>query len=493
MRKHRLAVAAAVAAGALGLTGTVAQAQTTGVHVTPDKTLSVKPSTVAAGVATGVSVQNPCPNGTAPTSVTGLPAANGTSTAVQASLIQAPKPVVLAGVWPPTGGPYTITVSCPGGQSGTGTVKVKAGPSPTDLAGVGADATGSLLDQFSGDYNAKNTSGSGFLYSWDAVNPVTNGISDTISAKQGCAGITRPNGSGAGITALTTQNPSTSGQQCIDFARSSSPRGSSTPNSVTFVTLAEDAVAYAVQPGTNAPANLTTADLTGIYNCSITNWKQIGGKSGTIAPFIPLAGSGLRSFFLAAIGLATPGACVSDDNGTLVESEGVNPVLNTNKANVIVPYSVGKYIAERYHSAKCFNTTCTPTGSSNNLICTPKGPNDLFGCDTRGTLNLGVLNSTDPTTPWPLTKTTKNPVINSGFTATFLRFLYDVVCSPNSSGSGANCTNNGAALGIPNNLQPVFSSTGWACTSSTAQADIKKYGFLTLPAGAAPGECGSLS
>ena len=476
MHKRSLAVVAAVATGVLGLAGT-AQARTTGPH--PAIALKVKPSTVAAGVATGVNVQSPCPKGILPSSVTGIPAPNGSTTDVQASIAKAPKPVKLNGVWPVPGpSSYTITVSCPGGQSGTGTVKVESAPLPTDITGVGSDATSPMTDQFSADFNAANTTGNGFLYSWDATNPVTGAIGDTIPVKQGCTGIPRPNGGSSGVSALTTENGTTSGHPCIDFARTTSPRSPSNPTTITFVTFAADAVTYAVQPNSNAPAaGLTTADLTGIYNCTITNWKQVGGKSGTIAPFIPFSGSATRSFFLAAIGLSTPGSCVSDDNGTLVESEGTNPVLNTNKANVIVPYSVGKYLAERYHSAACFNTSCTPTGGG--LVCTPKGQLNLFGCNTRGTLVLGVLNGTDPTVPWPLTSTTTTAKINTGFTPTFLRLLYNVVASPEFS--------------IPAYLQPLFSSTGWLCTNATAKKDITNYGFLTLPAGTASGDCGSLS
>jgi len=115
----------------------------------------------------------------------------------------------------------------------------------------------------------------------------------------------------AGIGALETANPSIDGHPCIDYAASSRPRGSSDPNTISFVSLAQDAVTYATQPNSHAPANLTTSQLAEIYNCQVTNWKQLGGKSGTIDAFIPQSGSGTRSFFLAAIGVTNPGSCVS--------------------------------------------------------------------------------------------------------------------------------------------------------------------------------------
>lgn len=244
-----------------------------------------------------------------------------------------------------------------------------------------------------------------------------------------------------------------------------------------FATLAGDAVTYATQPSSNAPASLTTSQLNQIYSCAVTNWSQVGGKTAPIHAFIPQTGSRLRSFFLSAIGRTNPGSCVSDASGTLLESEGVNPVLNASKPDVIVPYSVGKYLAERYHSAACFNTSCT--ANSSGLICTPKGAQNLFGCNTRGTMVLNEVNSTAPTTPWPLTSTTTKAVINAGFTPSFQRFLYEVVSSPEFS--------------LPTYLKGYFSSTGWVCANATAKKDLQNYGFPVLPAGTAPGDCGSLS
>ncbi|HLX47474.1 MAG TPA: substrate-binding domain-containing protein [Streptosporangiaceae bacterium] len=467
-----------------------AQAQVTKPHTAVRATLTVKPSKVPAGLVTAVNVSNPCATGTKPSSVTGFPAPNGTTTNLQAILPQAPKAIRIAGVWPPTPPTsYTITVKCSSGPAtSTGTVTVQSGPQPASVVGVGSDTIQNVMDQFSADYNTSKNSAS--LYSWDATNPVTGAQGDSIATKQGCAAIPRPDGSSAGITALTTENGSTSGHPCIDFARSSRARGSGDPTSITFVTLAGDAVTYATQPGTNAPGNLTTADLTGIYNCTITQWNQIpgnsGGSSATIAAMLPQNGSGTRSFFLSAIGLTAPGPCVSTsatqqgsggaNDNTLQENEGVAPSLNTNTANVIFPFSVGKYLAERYHSASCGSISqCFASPNK----CAPNAKQNLFGCNERGTMNLNMINGTNPTVPFPLTNSTTGAVTNSAFTPTFTRFLYEVVNQPE--------------FGIPSYLQPYFSSTGWVCTNSTAKTDLKNYGFIVLPAGTAAGDCGSLS
>ena len=49
----------------------------------------------------------------------------------------------------------------------------------------------------------------------------------------------------------------------------------------------------------NAPTSLTPAQIVGIYQGTIKDWKDIDPtKSGTIAPKIPQLGSGTRAFFL---------------------------------------------------------------------------------------------------------------------------------------------------------------------------------------------------
>lgn len=492
MRNLSKLIAAASAtvatAGMLGMAG-AAQAQTTGPRV-----LTASPSTVSANIVTGVNVTNPCPSGTTPKSVSGLPKPNLKTTNVQAVLAPAPTAVRLAGVWPTPGKTsYSVKVTCPAGQTGTSTVNVVAAPAREDVVGVGSDTIQNVMDQFSADFNKGLSSAtSAHLYSWDATNPITGAIGDNIVTKHGCAAIPRPDGSSGGITALDTQNKTTGDDPCMDFARSSRDRAPTDPpyaaNGIAFTTLAGDAVTWATQPGTNAPASLTAAQLNEIYSCTVTNWNQVGGKSGTIAPFIPQPSSGTRAFFLAAIGVTTPGSCVSDDNGNLEENEGVNPVLNTNKANVIFPFSVGKYLAERYHSAKCFNTGCTTNSAG--FVCTPGAGQNLFGCNTRGTMQLmeitptGSTTPTAPTTPFPLTSKTTKAIINKGFASTFQRLLFEVV--PFSTATG-NVNH------IASNLVPFFGPKGFVCTNSTAKKDLTNYGFLVLPTSTinAPGDCGS--
>jgi len=352
-------------------------------------------------------------------------------------------------------------------------------PKPTDVVGVGSDTIESLFNQLSVDYNKTHTSGK--LYSFDAT--PQNSTITTKSGSSNCT-MTRPFGSTAGITQLEQGLKTTGGALCVDFARSSRDRATTDPTNISFIDLAGDAVTVATQPHTNAPLNLLTHQvLAGIFSCQITQWNQIpgnsGGSSATIAAMLPQNGSGTRSFFLGAIGLTTPGGCVStsatrqgaagNGDNTLEENEGVDPSLNTNTANVIFPFSVGKWIAQKFHSASCGTVSQCFANETN---CPNKTGKNLFGCDLHGTM---VLDSVDGTKPTVGTGT--GTVINKSFTSVLRRLVFEVVAAP--------------AGTIPTKLKSYFGPTGFTCNSATATKDLKNYGFLALPKGAAQGDCGS--
>src|SRR5580704_4732912 len=74
-------------------------------------------------------------------------------------------------------------------------------PKDTAAVGVGANTDQSLFDQVSASWNKTHKTGTQF-FSWDATNPTTGEAGDQIETKSACATIARPNGSGAGKTAL---------------------------------------------------------------------------------------------------------------------------------------------------------------------------------------------------------------------------------------------------------------------------------------------------
>jgi ABC-type phosphate transport system substrate-binding protein len=451
MHKIRKAPAVAMAtATLLGVLGLTASAQAA--------TVTKK---VPAGVETSVGL-TACPTGNTVSSVTSSPALPATVDPISNA-----NKVKLSGDWPaPPPSSYTVTVHCSGGSTTAVKVTVSAAPAATAAVSVGADTDEFLFDQLSGDYNATLKTGATQQYSFDALNPVTGAEGDPIVTKAGCSSIARPDGSSAGITAFDA-NAKTGSDFCIDFARSARGRSSSDPafgpGGIAFVTLAEDAISYATQTTTDAPANLTTAQLAAIYNCTDTNWSQVGGKSAAIQAFLPQTGSGIRTSFLAAIGVASPGSCV---NSSVQQNQGVDPQLQTPQA--IVPYSVAKFIAQKFHSAACLNSACTPNSSG--VVCTPVAGQNQFGCNEHGTLKLNSVNGTAPTTGKG-----KVTTINPSFSAAFLNTIYDVVRYDSTTPDH-----------IPAYLEPQFASAsaatpGWYCSSTTAKADLKNYGFLLSP------------
>jgi len=363
-------------------------------------------------------------------------------------------------------------------------------PRPADAVGVGADTTQYLLDQLAGSYDSAHKNNKTLLYSWDATNPSTGAVGDNIATKSNCAVISRPNGTGQGVSALDANvtDPKSPSNYCVDFARAASPRTASDPpyaaGGIAFVSLAGDAVTWADRStaagGTDAPANLTVTQLIKIFECQYTNWKQVGGKSAPIKAFLPQTSSGIRSFFLLALGGGTtpitPGSCVIDgttsDPNSLEQNEGVNAILNS--PETIYIYSVGAYLAQAYHSAACIKTNCSPNASGE--ICKPSGSQNEFGCDETGVLQLNTIGGSKPTAPWPLTATSTKAIINKGFSLAFQHTLYDVVRYDPNTTDHIPGAEKGAPGGI--NLEQFFGASGYLCTAAAAKTAIKNYGFL---------------
>jgi len=327
-------------------------------------------------------------------------------------------------------------------------------PKETDVVGVGSDTSEYLGDQLAYDYNKSHSTGPR-LYSWDATNPATGAVGDNIKAKAGCAAIPRPDGATAGLTAFFA-NAKTSDHKhfCIDYVRSARGRASTDPakgaGGVLFVAEAKDAITYATNATSNAPDNLTTAQLNAIYTCTDTTWNQVGGTStATIQAFLPQTGSGLRSSFLKDIGVSTPGSCV---NSSVQQNEGTDSQFASNP-NAMVPYSVAKWISQKFHSAKC---GVKPTSTQNR-----------FGCDEHGSFVLHSINGTAPTVGTGTLTT-----INAKYSAKFINPITDVVRWASTSDN------------IPRYLDRFFATAtrhGWICGNKQAHKDIVNYGFLPTP------------
>lgn len=336
------------------------------------------------------------------------------------------------------------------------------------IAGVGV-ATSASAEPVSNSYSLV---GSDTLQ--DSVNAIVNGTTITgatvrvtsnnktlgnfdafgsaaIQTKPTGAFFGRPAGSGAGVTALRASitganysgNAAVPARQIlgqVDIARSSSgPGGNANANGLlAYVPYARDAVGFAYKGGDSSWANLTAAQLKGIYECTIT---QVGGV--TVKPRIPQSGSGTRNFFLGAIGNPTLGSCVTDATGTTPENDA--SVLGDNE---LIPFSVANWISQA-NGATGINTT-TASGVS-------------FGSAVSGQV--------------PFTGTAPNLVPNSAYysDATFGRDTYLVVEYARITPSDAKYD---AALANLVNPGVNNSLTSFGSLSSSVGAVKKKFGFL---------------
>ena len=299
-------------------------------------------------------------------------------------------------------------------------------PSQVDLVGVGSDTTQGVMNHVADAYNAEAWGGLTHLYGFDATG------SATITPKAGCAETARPNGSSAGISALAADR---STPPCIDYARSSrAKKTDGSEDGRAFFALARDGVTWVKQGTSNAPASLTKAQLAGIYTCQLATWDQVGGTSANvIKPYLPQSGSGTRSFWLSAIGVASPGACVTqgvpENNGSALP----------NDPDVIAPYSIANYIAQAH-----------------------KGLDDVHGSTVPGQIGGAA----------PITGSGSSATLNARFDSTFLRTVYNVAKK--------------TPLGeVAPHLTAVFGSSGYVCSNQQLVSD---YGFGELGA-----ECGSVS
>lgn len=336
------------------------------------------------------------------------------------------------------------------------------------IAGVGV-ATSASAEPVSNSYSLV---GSDTLQ--DSVNAIVNGTTITgatvrvtsnnktlgnfdafgsaaIQTKPTGAFFGRPAGSGAGVTALRASitganysgNAAVPARQIlgqVDIARSSSgPGGNANANGLlAYVPYARDAVGFAYKGGDSSWANLTAAQLKGIYECTIT---QVGGV--TVKPRIPQSGSGTRNFFLGAIGNPTLGSCVTDATGTTPENDA--SVLGDNE---LIPFSVANWISQA-NGATGINTT------------------------TASGVSLGSAVSGQA----PFTGTAPNLVPNSAYysDATFGRDTYLVVEYARITPSDAKYD---AALANLVNPGVNNSLTSFGSLSSSVGAVKKKFGFL---------------
>lgn len=204
-------------------------------------------------------------------------------------------------------------------------------PVAADVIGVGSDTTEISVKKVADAFNAQTPAPAYRLATFQA------GGGGTIPLPSGA--VNRPNGSGAGKSTLygAGNNPD------VDFARSSSGfSANETAAGLKAFPFALDVLGMAVASGaTNAPPSLTPKQIVGIYDGSIKNWSEVGGKAGVIAPKIPQSGSGTRSFFQGQLQSMNGGTAVVLGTN-VVEVQEHDDTTIKNDPNAIAPFSIGR-------------------------------------------------------------------------------------------------------------------------------------------------------
>jgi ABC-type phosphate transport system substrate-binding protein len=194
----------------------------------------------------------------------------------------------------------------------------------------------------------------------------------------GAGELAAPDGSGNGRNALANSinaaSPYNGGgveaapNGCIDIARSSGYSSSFLTGNSEFFAFAIDAVTWG-SASPNAPATLTQAQLQGIYNCTYTNWNQVGGQDGAIQRVMFQSGSGTQGFFMSnLLGISAESQLPAGVSGTscppivhIQENQYFDMFNGSNTygggfgdasqyANAIAPYSAGKWAYQASHS-----------------------------------------------------------------------------------------------------------------------------------------------
>jgi ABC-type phosphate transport system substrate-binding protein len=248
------------------------------------------------------------------------------------------------------------------------------GPSATDIVGVGSDTVQNIANFVAdgdnvGDFGYNAADNPDKWVSFDAtpdandragyLNGSTIGspknLTPTIVLREGTSPVQRPNGSGAGITAL---NLDTGANEQINWVRSSRlPKAAEQTKAGTngwgylhVVQVSTDPLEMAVAAaGTNMPAaGLSAQEVVSIYTCSITTWNALPGNSGgstaTINPLTPQIQSGTYGTFIAdltaANGGITPtiGSCAPQ----VEENDPTAITTNASPVNAIEPMSLSR-------------------------------------------------------------------------------------------------------------------------------------------------------
>jgi phosphate transport system substrate-binding protein len=134
----------------------------------------------------------------------------------------------------------------------------------------------------------KQLSGSVSVGGSTTVQPLAEALANAFQQKHPDIGITVAGGG-------TTAGIKGANEGTFDIGAASRELKSSEPALITHL-LAKDGIGIIASPG-NPVTGLTKAEVVGIFNGTITNWKDVGGPNHTIDVFVRESGSGTRTAF----------------------------------------------------------------------------------------------------------------------------------------------------------------------------------------------------
>lgn len=335
---------------------------------------------------------------------------------------------------------------------------------------AGSDTTENVVDALVNGYNADtafNTDGDVLVnvlsvQSTPKTAPAdADCVAKTYHTPPGPGEIASPNGSSNGRNALKASVQA--GDGCIDVARSSGPPRAigSDLASFEYYAFAMDALGWS-SASTLAPANLTLTQLRGIYNCTFTDWSQVGGAAGAIERYMPQSGSGTYQFFKDDVlgfdpagfsGAGCPAVQFAQENsGELIATNG-------DQQSALVGYSAANWVAQARGTAPDQRAGQTMRNlNGQNLVLNPV-PGSSAVLNTAGPVNEGNIKLNNPTPAYP-----------------GIRYVFNVI-----DNTHVNYDQAKRFVGFENGDpgDPVFSMASPLCDSKKV-ATIQQYGFAPL-------------
>lgn len=220
---------------------------------------------------------------------------------------------------------------------GTAMADPNGTPTFRQLAGVGAETTQGVMNALSDII--KDSNGTKIIASYDNA-PQPSNI--TTKSTGNCT-IARPAQGGAGTDALTASLRAN--DHCVDFARVVTNDAATRQGpGLTYIPFAVDALTYAIRDDSSIGRDLSTADLTKIYNCQVPS----------VHPLLGGFGAGNRTFFLKKLGITDAANLVTQTGHTCIKdtdpATGLPLLANDGRVltdpSQIITYSSAPYLAQ---------------------------------------------------------------------------------------------------------------------------------------------------